>query len=58
MPNWMLTSAVCADPVLSAVETVPEDVLAEHDLEARLGSEEARQQLAEGSPPADEEPRL
>lgn len=47
---------VRAEPVLEApVETVPEDVVAERDFEARLGGEEVRQQLAEGSPPAGEE---
>jgi hypothetical protein len=39
----------------AAIESLPEDVLSERDLEARLASEAARQQLAEGSPPADEE---
>ena len=36
---------------------VPEDVLSERDLEARLGIEEVRQRLSEGRPPAEEEPR-
>src|SRR5207248_2379350 len=36
-------------------EEVPEDVLAERDLEARVGSEEFRQRLSEGRPPAEEE---
>jgi hypothetical protein len=47
---------VRAEPGLGApVEAVPEDVLAERDLEARLGSEEVRVQLTEGTPPADKD---
>ena len=45
-------------PVLAAPPgAVPEDVLAERDLEARLGHEGLRQHLSEGRPPAEEEPR-
>jgi hypothetical protein len=39
------------------VEQVPEDVIAERDREARLDQEEIRQRLAEGRPPAEDEPR-
>ncbi|MDQ6673994.1 MAG: hypothetical protein M3069_25160 [Chloroflexota bacterium] len=47
-----------AEPVLaSTADEVPEDVLSEHDREARLASEEIRQGVAEGRPPAEEEPR-
>jgi hypothetical protein len=47
-----------AEPQLNLpVEAVPEDVMSERDLEARLGGEELRQRLAEGRPPAEEEPR-
>jgi hypothetical protein len=48
---------VKAEPRLSrpAVE-VPEDVLSELDREGRLGQEEALQRLAEGEPPAEEDP--
>ena len=38
-------------------EELPGDVLAERDLEARAGSEELRQRLSQGRPPAEEEPR-
>ena len=48
-----------AEPPLPAApaEQVPEDVLSERDLEARLGTEEVRQRLSEGRPPAEDEPR-
>ena len=47
-----------AEPVLGApIEEVPEDAVAERDLEARLGEEEIRQRLIEGRPPAEDEPR-
>ncbi len=48
-----------AEPVLGAPpEAVPEDVRAERDLEARLGNEELKQHLTEGSPPAEEDAPL
>jgi hypothetical protein len=49
---------VRAEPALgAATDAVPEDVLGERDLEARLGTEDLRQQLAEGQPPSEDEPR-
>jgi hypothetical protein len=47
-----------AEPVVSTpIEQVPEDAIAERDLEARLGREDMRQRLSEGRPPAENEPR-
>jgi hypothetical protein len=47
-----------AEPVFGVpIEEVPEDAIAERDLEARLGQEEMRQRLTEGRPPAEDEPR-
>jgi hypothetical protein len=36
---------------------IPEDVLGERDLEARLSYEDIEQRIAEGRPPAEEDPR-
>jgi hypothetical protein len=41
----------------ASVERVPDDVLAEHDLEARVGKEEVHAHLTEDSPPADDDDR-
>jgi hypothetical protein len=38
-------------------EPLPEDVLVERDLEARLSDEDEWQRLVEGRPPAEDEPR-
>jgi hypothetical protein len=48
---------VRAEPVLTAPAVeVPEDVLSELDREAQMGDQEVIRRLAEGEPPADEEP--
>lgn len=42
----------------TAAQAVPEDVLGERDLEARVAGEQIRQQIAEGTPPADEDSEI
>jgi hypothetical protein len=44
-------------PAAAAAEPVPEDVLSEEDLQARVASQEQELHLAEGRQPAEEEDR-
>jgi hypothetical protein len=44
-------------PPAAAAEPIPEDVLSEEDLQARVASQEQELHLAEGRQPAEEEDR-